>query len=166
MDNFPGKRRRTKEKVPILLEPQLFQTFSCSSEQSRDIQEVLSLIQQCKTMYCCRMISPSTSTTSGTLTTLHSIIQGGLIPGGRSLKKDRQSVFFTAVNPMYARERSGRSPIRSGQTQNRGVQKCVGESPKYSILVQSEARSKKRIAVQSNSITCNHSFRHTTCDLY
>ena len=33
---------------------------------------------------------------------MHSIIQGVLIPGGRSLKRDRQSVFFTAVNPMYA----------------------------------------------------------------
>ena len=33
---------------------------------------------------------------------MHSIIQGGLIPGGKSLKRDRQSVFFTAVNSMYA----------------------------------------------------------------
>ena len=33
---------------------------------------------------------------------MHSVIQGGLIPGRRSLKRDRQSVFFTAVNPMYA----------------------------------------------------------------
>ena len=31
---------------------------------------------------------------------IHSIIRSGLIPGGRSLKRDRQSVFFTAVNPM------------------------------------------------------------------
>ena len=31
---------------------------------------------------------------------LRSIIQSGLIPGGRSLKKDRQSEFFTAVSPM------------------------------------------------------------------
>ena len=31
---------------------------------------------------------------------MHSIIQGGLIPGGRSLKRDSQSMFFTAVNPM------------------------------------------------------------------
>ena len=29
-----------------------------------------------------------------------SIIRSGLIPGGRSLKRDTQSVFFTAVNPM------------------------------------------------------------------
>ena len=35
---------------------------------------------------------------------MHSIIQGGLVPGGRSLKRDRQSVFFTAVNPMYANQ--------------------------------------------------------------
>ena len=35
---------------------------------------------------------------------MHSIIQGGLIPGGKSLKRDRQSMFFTAVNPMYANQ--------------------------------------------------------------
>ena len=33
---------------------------------------------------------------------MHSIIKSGLIPGGRRLRKDRQSVFFTAVNPMCA----------------------------------------------------------------
>ena len=85
-------------------------------------------------------------------------------PRKRSLKKDRQSVFFTAVNPMDDTSRSGRSPIRSGQTQNRSVQKYVDNSPKYSILVQFEARSKKRIAVLSNSIACNRS-QYTTCDL-
>ena len=31
---------------------------------------------------------------------MHSIIRSGLIPGGRSLKRRRQSVFFTPVNPM------------------------------------------------------------------
>ena len=44
--------------------------------------------------------------------------------------------------------------------------KYVENSPKYNILVQSEARSKKRIAVLSNSIARNRSFQHTTCDLY
>ena len=33
------------------------------------------------------------------------------------------------------------------------------------MLVPFEARSKKRIAVLSNTITCNHSFQRTTCDL-
>ena len=32
---------------------------------------------------------------------LPSIIQSGLIPGEKSLRKDRHAVFFTAVNPMY-----------------------------------------------------------------
>ena len=87
---------------------------------------------------------------------VHSIIQGGLIRGERSLKRNRQSVCFTAVNPMYA----------SQDLENRGVQKYLESSPTYRKLVQFEARSKKRIAVLSNSITCNRSFQHTTCDLY
>ena len=32
---------------------------------------------------------------------MHSIIQCGSIPGGKSLKRNRHSVFLTAVNPMY-----------------------------------------------------------------
>ena len=31
----------------------------------------------------------------------HSIIQSGLIPGGKDVKKVRHAVFFTAVNPLY-----------------------------------------------------------------
>ena len=31
---------------------------------------------------------------------LHSIVNSGLIPGGQKLSKERQTVFFTAVNPM------------------------------------------------------------------
>ena len=56
---------------------------------------------------------------------MHSIIQGGLIPGGKSLKKDRQSVGFHSREPDVRQSRSGRNSIRSGQTQNRGVQKHV-----------------------------------------
>ena len=33
---------------------------------------------------------------------MHSIIQPELIPGGKEIKKKRQTVFFTAVNPMHA----------------------------------------------------------------
>ena len=32
---------------------------------------------------------------------VHSIIQSGLIPGGKDVKRGRHAVFFTAVNPMY-----------------------------------------------------------------
>ena len=77
-----------------------------------------------------------------------------------------------AVRVLHSREpdvrQSGsrRSSIRSGQNQNRGVHKYLGSSQKYSILVQSEARSKKRIVVLSNPIAGNRSFQHTTCDMY
>ena len=32
---------------------------------------------------------------------LHSIIYSGMIPGGKSVKKERHTVFFTAMNPMF-----------------------------------------------------------------
>ena len=35
---------------------------------------------------------------------MHSMIKCGLIPGGKSLRRDMQSVFFTAVNPMCTRQ--------------------------------------------------------------
>ena len=47
---------------------------------------------------------------------------------------------------------------------NGGVLKYLESSPTYSMLGQSEARSKKRIAVLSNLITRNRSFQHTICD--
>ena len=97
---------------------------------------------------------------------MHSIIQGGLIPGGKSLKRDRQSVCFTAVNPNVRQSRSGRRSIRSGTNPELRCTKNTWSLPNYSVLVQSEARSKKRIAVLSNPIARNRSFQHTTCDLH
>ena len=40
----------------------------------------------------------------GNANEIHSLIRSSLIPGGKCLKRDRQSVFFTAVNPMYANQ--------------------------------------------------------------
>ena len=74
--------------------------------------------------------------------------------------------FFTAVNPMNASQDLEEVQFDLDKTQNYGVQKNLDSSPKYSFLVQSEARSKKRIAVLSNSIARNRPFQHTTCDLY
>ena len=36
----------------------------------------------------------------GNVSEVHSIMRSGLIPGGQSLKRGRQSVFFTTVNPV------------------------------------------------------------------
>ena len=47
-----------------------------------------------------RTISWSTPNHIGCATNLHSITNSGLIPGGQNLGSERQTVFFTAVNPM------------------------------------------------------------------
>ena len=64
-------------------------------------------------------------------------------------------MFFTAVKPMYAGQ-----DLEEVQydLDKHGVQKYLEISPKYRILVQSEARSKKRIAVPSNPIARNRPF--------
>ena len=62
--HFAMDRRRTYFTVAWIL---TLPNISCISDQSRDIQEVIMMIHYGKTMYCCRMTSPSTSTTSGTL---------------------------------------------------------------------------------------------------
>ena len=118
---------------------------SCISEQSRDIQEVLSLILHCKTMYCYRTTSPSTSTTPGNANELHSIIESGLVPGGRSLKKDKQSVFFIAANPM-----DNNQDLEEVQydLDKPGIAVYffffLESSPTYSFSLQFETRSEKK----------------------
>ena len=66
---FLAKGGRPKKSFQCCLNPYSSKHFLFFSGQSRDIQEVLWLILHCKTMYCCRMTSPSTSTTSGTFKT-------------------------------------------------------------------------------------------------
>ena len=44
--------------------------------------------------------------------------------------------------------------------------RILGISPTYCIMVQCKARSKKGVAILSNSITCNDSVMHTTGDLF
>ena len=59
------------------------------------------LILRCKTMYRYRKDLPSTSCTHvGNASEMNSKIRNGLIPGGNSLKRGKQAVFFTTVNPM------------------------------------------------------------------
>ena len=66
---FLAKGRGPKKSFQSCLNPNSSKHFMYFSEQPRDIREVFSLILHCKTMHCCQMTSPSTSATSGTLTT-------------------------------------------------------------------------------------------------
>ena len=98
---------------------------------------------------------------------MHYIMQSGLIPGGRSNRKDRQSVFFTAVDAMDTeQDRREVEYDLDEKTQNRTVQRHLDISSQYSILAQLKNCSEKGIAILSNSIACNYSFRHTANDMY
>ena len=98
MDNFPGERR-TEENVSVLLEPS-FRAIQgrsgCTLVDPKLHDNVLLPDDFAEYIYYIRNAHD-----------MHSIIQGRLIPGGRSLKRDRQSVFFTAVNPMHANQDLG-----------------------------------------------------------
>ena len=74
------ERRKSFNIAEILVRP----INSCTSEQFRDIQEVILLIHYCKTMYCCWMTLHGTSTTSGTLSKCTPLSKSGLIPGGKA----------------------------------------------------------------------------------
>ena len=120
------------------------------------------LIRYCKTLYCCRMTLTEYIYHIGNAVEMHSIIKRGLIPGGKSFK----SVFFTAVNPIVAWQDQKEVECDLDKPSIAPYKHSWKSSPQYSISVQFEACSEKGIAILSNSITCNYSFKHTASDLY
>ena len=73
---------------------------------------------------------------------------------------------FHCSEPDGRRPKYGRSSIRSGQTKARSIHKYLEISSNHSVLVQFQARLEERIAISSNTITCNRSLQHTACDMY
>ena len=62
---------------------------------------------------------------------MHSIIQSGLTPRGKDIKKGRQTVFFTAVNPLHTQA----AGLRRDEVQDCRVQTQLENTPKHSVLV-------------------------------
>ena len=63
---------------------------------------------------------------------LHSIIQSGLIPGGKSIKKERHAAFFTAVNPMFV-DQHKEVEVRPDESQDCSVPEYLEIYQKYSV---------------------------------
>ena len=70
------------------------------SELFQVIQDAIPLILHFRVMCSFWTISSSTFIIAGCAVSLHSITNSGLIPGGQNASRERQTVFFTAVNPM------------------------------------------------------------------
>ena len=75
-------------------------------------------------------------------------------------------MFFTAVNLVYANQDPEEVQYDLDKPRIAVNKNMWRIFQKYNILVQSEARSKKTIAVLSNSIARNRSLQHTSFDLY
>ena len=82
----------------------------------------------------------------GNANELNSIIRNGLVPGGISLKRGRQAVFFTTVNPMDDGNGMGETPCDLTQPRIAPYKNIWKRFSKYSILVQFEVRSSERPA--------------------
>ena len=126
----------------------------------KDIQQKISLIRYCKTMYYYRRTTEYIYHI-GNAFEMHSIIKRGLIPGGKSLRRDRQSVFFTAVNPMDARQDLKEVEYDLDKPRIGPCKHTWKAHHNTNKLVQFEACSEKGIAILSNLITCSYSFKKT-----
>ena len=87
----------------------------------------------------------------GNANELNSIIRNGLIPGGNSLKRGRQAVFFTAVNPMedvYGMVETPRDLTEPRIAPCKNTWKCLQKTVCW--LVQFEARLRERLAILLN----------------
>ena len=144
LDIFSGKLRRTKEKCfNLVLNPnsskhflyfRAIQGHSGGNLVDPALQDNV-LLPEDFTEYIYHI---------GSVSEIHSIIRSGLIPGGGSLTRDRQSVFYNAVNPM-------------DDHQNMEEIGVIWTSQGHSGLVQCKARSEERIAMFSNTIKRNRS---------
>ena len=81
----------------------------------------------------------------GCAVNLHSITNSGLIAGGQNSSRDRQTVFFTAVNPMHKNHQDPKR-ARFDQTTSCILQAKMESEPRYGVLGSiSTACSKERI---------------------
>ena len=100
----------------------------------------------------------------GCAVNLHSITNSGLTAGGQNSSKDRQTVFFTAVNLMHKNHKDPKE--WSDQTTSCISQTKLESAPRYAVLGRCTACSTERIEVLSNKIERNHPLRHTPSLLY
>ena len=73
---------------------------------------------------------------------LHSITKSGLIAGGQNSSRERQTVFFTAVNPMH---KNHQDPKELDLTKPRPciLQAKVESAPRYGVLVEKQLAQRK-----------------------
>ena len=102
----------------------------------------------------------------GCAVSVHSITNSGLIAGGQNSSRERQTVFFTAVNPMHKNHKFPQELDLTKPRTSSIVQAAVEKAPRYGVLGRYTACSTERIEVLSNKIERNHPPRYTPSLLY
>ena len=102
----------------------------------------------------------------GNVSEVHSVIGSGLIRWGQSLKRGRQSVFFTYSEPME--DENWKDETSCDLTKPKSVPYKNTRKPhqKTVFLVQFETRSRERIAVLPDKVARNRPLRHTASCLH
>ena len=72
----------------------------------------------------------------------------------------------TTVNPTEDVFGMGKSSVLSYETKDRAIQEYLETLSKSSMLVQFEARSRERLAILPDTVTCSRSLQHTACSLH
>ena len=129
------------------------------SELFKDIQDAILLILHCRTnvIIPCEFFQYIYHV--GCAFNLHSIINSGLIPGGRSSSK-RQTVFFLPVDPM---DKSHKDPDVIDLNVPRRAQYLHNAWKRHQdavFLGRHRSCDSERIAILSDSIKCNHPSRN------
>ena len=97
----------------------------------------------------------------GNISDMHSIIRSGLIPRGRSLKRGRQSVFFTFVNPMEDDTGTEETSWRLDKAKDRSIQKNLETSSTTAYFGAIYSSLRREDCNLPNTVTCNRSQKHT-----
>ena len=144
---------------------QLNQTLSmnsCTFEQFKIIQEIMLLI-----LYCNRNVQlPKVfAEYVGNASQLNSIIRNWWIPGGESLKRGRSGILHYSESDWWWIWYAGNS-TRSDETKDRAMQENLETLSKYATVVQFEARSRERLAILPDTVTCSRSLQHTAYSLH
>ena len=133
MDIGSGKKVEDRRKGFNIALNLTILRHSCTFEQSKDIQEVQSILQD-------HVLLPEGFTEYlyhvRNRNELMSIVNHSLMPGGVSLKTGRQAVFFTVANPMDNQDGLGETHCDLSKARSAPNKNTRKHFSGYSILVQ------------------------------
>ena len=165
LDINSGKRRRSEEKISKLRESKLSQSILVASINLRTFR------RQCCWSYIARQC-----TVTERIYRVHlphrerewiEFYIKKCINSRRNKPQERKtSGLLHCSGPDRRRTWRGRNSIESCETKDRSVQEYLETPSKHCVLVQFEARSRERLAIWPNTVTCSRSLQHTACSLH